>query len=587
MQPRRATMPTAEKARRRAGIMKRSWTNVRGWRAPADEGGPSTASSNTAAPDRAIPRLAQRSAVLAGFLSLVIAAPAAGFDGYVTNSGDATVSVIETTTDEVVGSPIAVGALPLGIAVRPQEDRVYVATALGGAAGTVTVIDTSTKTAITQVAQTEGPAGVAVHTAGTTVYVANGAANSVNRINTADNTALSSISVTAQAPAPVSVAATAPGLAPFVFVAGDSAFPLDGVAAIDGTDTVVDSITVGDGARAIALTPDGTKAYVANFDDGTVSVLDVSTPSSMGLLTTIAVGGGPSGIAIPATGGKAYVTNSNDDTVSVIDTTADTSNPLADIALDPASSPSAAAATPDSARVYVTNEGNNDVSIIDTATDSRIGPDISVGTAPRGIVLFGSGALPPPILGEQANVDPIKGKVKTKCKGDEKFTLLLGAEQIPIGCQIDTRKGRVELTTATGIGEETQTAVFWAGRFRVEQSQGGADAGTAAKAKAIPTVLSLVGALRSSKSSARDAGEPSANAAKKRKKRKLWGKGKGTYKTKGKKGAGSVRGTTWLTEDRSDDSTRLKVKAGKVRFRDFVKRRTVKLTAGESYVAKK
>jgi len=178
------------------------------------------------------------------------------------------------------------------------------------------------------------------------------------------------------------------------------------------------------------------------------------------------VGAGPSAIAIPATGNKAYVTNPGDDTVSIIDTTADTSNPLDDIALDPGSSPSAAAATPDSARVYVANEDANDISIIDTATDMRIGTnadDIDVGMAPRGIVLFappgapappppappeGAPPPPPPLLGEKANVDPIRGKVKTKCKGNKSFGLLPIAEQIPIGCQVDTRDDRVELTSA-------------------------------------------------------------------------------------------------------------------------------------------
>jgi YVTN family beta-propeller protein len=64
---------------------------------------------------------------------------------YVANASSNTVSVIDTATNTVIGSPIAVGTQPTGIAVNPAGTRVYVANA---SSNTVSVIDTATNTVI-------------------------------------------------------------------------------------------------------------------------------------------------------------------------------------------------------------------------------------------------------------------------------------------------------------------------------------------------------------------------------------------------------------------------------------------------------
>ncbi len=86
------------------------------------------------------------------------------------------------------------------------------------------------------------------------------------------------------------------------------------------TNTVIATIAVGDGPVGVAVSPDGTRAYVTNqFDGDTLSVIDTATNT---VTATIAVGDDPTGVAVSPDGGRAYVTNYSDDTVSVIDVSA-------------------------------------------------------------------------------------------------------------------------------------------------------------------------------------------------------------------------------------------------------------------------
>ena len=61
--------------------------------------------------------------VILTFLMLVGMAGAVPF-AYVVNSGDNTVSVIDTATDTVTAT-VPVGEFPMGVAVSPDESKVY------------------------------------------------------------------------------------------------------------------------------------------------------------------------------------------------------------------------------------------------------------------------------------------------------------------------------------------------------------------------------------------------------------------------------------------------------------------------------
>ncbi|MDV6278221.1 hypothetical protein R3Q06_32670 [Rhodococcus erythropolis] len=86
-------------------------------------------------------------------------------------------------------------------------------------------------------------------------------------------------------------------------------------------DTVVATVPVGNGPVAVAVTPDGGRAYVTNGSDKSVSVIDTATDT---VVDTVPVGAFPAGVAITPDGARTYVTNGSDKSVSVIEIATDT-----------------------------------------------------------------------------------------------------------------------------------------------------------------------------------------------------------------------------------------------------------------------
>jgi hypothetical protein len=183
----------------------------------------------------------------------------------------------------------------------------------------------------------------------------------------------------------------------------------------------------------------------------------------------------------------------------------------------------------------------------------------------------------PPGAGPRAAVKPPKG-----------FVPLKGAANIPMGAQLDTRSGRVAVTSAADTaGAKTQTADFYDGIFQVKQA---VPKKKPKKAAALITDLVLKGEPSRSQCAPLKGRASAAAASKKKRGPKsvlgsLWGNGKGKFRTSGKYSSATVRGTIWLTQDRCD-GTLTKVKRGTVSVRDLKRRRTVSVRAGHSYLAR-
>ena len=84
------------------------------------------------------------------------------------------------------------------------------------------------------------------------------------------------------------------------------------------SDTVTNEaacITVGDLPRSVQISPDGKRAYVSNFSDHSVSVVDTVTQC---VVNTTDVGGHPEGLAVSPDGGRLYVSDYWSGTVTVV-----------------------------------------------------------------------------------------------------------------------------------------------------------------------------------------------------------------------------------------------------------------------------
>jgi DNA-binding beta-propeller fold protein YncE len=174
---------------------------------------------------------------------------------------------------------------------------------------------------------------------------------------------------------------------------------------------------------------------------------------------------------------------------------------------------------------------------------------------------------PAPDLGETLVATPVRGDVLVRRPGERSFESLETIEELPLGSVLDTRRGRVRVSTERRRRGSVQSGVFHGGLFAVRQR----------RRDRFVTELVLRGAIV-----CRARGEATAAA---RKRRRLWGNAKGRFRTRGRYSSGAVRGTRWLVAD-SCRGTLTVVRRGRVAVRDFTLRRTVVLDAGERYLAR-
>ncbi|HEY7618725.1 MAG TPA: hypothetical protein VH834_03085, partial [Solirubrobacteraceae bacterium] len=202
----------------------------------------------------------------------------------------------------------------------------------------------------------------------------------------------------------------------------------------------------------------------------------------------------------------------------------------------------------------------------------------------------------PPIPGKSFDARVVSGTVYIKypagkgpraVKPLKGFVPLKGAANVPMGSQLDTRKGRVAVTSAADTGGvKTQASDFYDGIFAVKQAL---PKKKSKKPVALITDLVLKGeSPRSECAPLKGASAATVDKKKKGPKStlgKLWGNGKGKFRTSGKYSSATVRGTIWLTADRCD-GTLTTVKRGVVQVRDFKRKKTISVRAGHSYLAR-
>lgn len=153
-----------------------------------------------------------------------------------------------------------------------------------------------------------------------------------------------------------------------------------GLVALAGTahavtvPTVVTSVPVDSNPFSVAVTPDGSRAYVANLSGSDVSVVDTATNTQ---IATIPTGPFTTGVAVSPDGTHVYATYaSGGGQLAVISTATDTVTATVSIG---AVAATGVAVSPDGTRVYVmaTEEpfvpSINGVAVVSTATNTVTG----------------------------------------------------------------------------------------------------------------------------------------------------------------------------------------------------------------------
>jgi hypothetical protein len=179
-----------------------------------------------------------------------------------------------------------------------------------------------------------------------------------------------------------------------------------------------------------------------------------------------------------------------------------------------------------------------------------------------------------PVPGVIVGVQVMQGTVLVKEPGSNTFVKLTGTTEIPVGSELNTVNGTVRLTAALG-GGHMNSSQFYDGIFKILQ----------AKARNAFTTLRLGGGNFRVCRSGGSARSLNAVDRKKRPVRRLWGNGKGRFTTRGRYSSATVLGTKWLVQDQCN-GTLTRVRRGIVRVRDFRRRKTVKVRAGQSYLAR-
>ncbi|MEV0732649.1 IPT/TIG domain-containing protein, partial [Polymorphospora sp. NPDC050346] len=170
------------------------------------------------------------------------------------------------------------------------------------------------------------------------------------------------------------------------YVANENSYA---VSVVDtATDGVITNITVGGAPQALAVSPDGTRLYVVKVSSNSVSVINTATNEVIDTITVPDAVGGLSGVAFGPDSTRAYVPH-NTERVSVINVT--TNEVIDTIFIGANSGPRGVAVSPNSPRLIVTNVLGRDVSVINTNTN-EVERTIVVGSGPNDVVFSLDGA---------------------------------------------------------------------------------------------------------------------------------------------------------------------------------------------------
>ena len=225
-------------------------------------------------------------------------------------------------------------------------------------------------------------------------YITNSIDNTVSVIDTATNNVKATVNVGLN---PHGVAVTPDGTKVYVANTNNEGFNTNSnISVIDTATNKVTANVYQEGMispMGVAVTPDGTKVYVTDSSSG--YVFAINTTTNQIATTWLGAGEFPSGVAVTPDGTKVYVAVAYAELgtepenypgfVDVYDTRTHTF-----FVVTVGTGANGVAITPDGSNVYVTNSGSNNVSVINT-TNNIAYASINVGLNPHGVAVTPDG----------------------------------------------------------------------------------------------------------------------------------------------------------------------------------------------------
>jgi YVTN family beta-propeller protein len=237
---------------------------------------------------------------------------------------------IDPTTNAVVSS-LSLNTGPSDMVVSPDGGTLYVASGTGSE-GILYEINTVTNSLIGTLDLTAGwfyVEGIALSPDGSTIYAGVGAPQGFAGVLVVNTTAFS---VTASIGLGGEYNMSGITLTPDgskLYTIGETAFGTEATVIDTATDEILTNIPLmsgGAGTFGLTVSPDGTKAYIATplgqYQGMVISVIEVATDS---VIATISISGSsenllPAGVAITPEGSRVYVANYWGGNLAVIDT---------------------------------------------------------------------------------------------------------------------------------------------------------------------------------------------------------------------------------------------------------------------------
>ncbi|WP_441246452.1 IPT/TIG domain-containing protein [Kitasatospora sp. McL0602] len=144
------------------------------------------------------------------------------------------------------------------------------------------------------------------------------------------------------------------------------------------TQATIAAVSLSELPFDLAVTPDGTRAYVSNANRTIVVAVDLATLTVTATSTT---GTAPVGLGVSADSSHLYVANAQDDNLLVVDTA---SNTVTDT-LAVGSGPNALTLSPDRSRGYTTNVFSNDVTVVQLTPTPPSAPAVTAISPTSGL----------------------------------------------------------------------------------------------------------------------------------------------------------------------------------------------------------